>query len=313
MPDHLLAKLCTGIPSAPIAAIPEPDPEVNAVLDTVLEWEADRTGAACVRTGGRTTTVAGDHTGNFELASITKVLIATAVLVAVEEGSMTLDQQAGPQGSTIAHLLAHASGLGPDGQRLAPPGVRRIYSNAGFEVLGEVLASSTGMSCATYLGEAVLEPLQMTSTELIGSPASGARSTVDDLARLAREWLEPSRVLAPETVTEARRPWFGDLDGALPGFGSQRPNPWGLGVEIRGHKVPHWTGTNNSPATFGHFGQAGGFLWVDPIVGIAFIALTDRDFGPWATTAWPEISDRLLDAIGRARPLEHGGTTANAS
>lgn len=312
MPDHLPVLRRADLPSATIDPLPEPDAEVNAVLATVLDWEVDRCSAGLVRTDGAATVVVGDHTGVFELASITKVLIATAVLVAVEEGSMALDQPAGPNGSTVAHLLAHASGLGPDGRRLAPPGERRIYTNAGFEVLGEVLAASTGMSCAAYLGEAVLEPLHMESTDLIGSPASGAASTVDDLARLAREWLEPGRVLAPETVADARRPWFGDLEGVLPGFGSQRPNPWGLGVEVRGHKAPHWTGTTNSPSTFGHFGQAGGFWWVDPVAGVALMALTDRDFGAWAVSAWTDLADTLLDAIGRAGPPEHGGHAADA-
>ncbi|HET9117498.1 MAG TPA: hypothetical protein VFN75_05390, partial [Pseudonocardiaceae bacterium] len=49
-----------------------------------------------------------------------------------------------------------------------------------------------------------------------------------------------------------------------------------------------------SPETFGHFGQSGTFLWVDPVVGAACIALTDRDFGPWARDAWPRFSDAVL-------------------
>ena len=50
----------------------------------------------------------------------------------------------------------------------------------------------------------------------------------------------------------------------------------------------------NSPATFGHFGGAGTFLWVDPVVGLAAVVLTDREFGPWALAAWPTFSEAVL-------------------
>jgi CubicO group peptidase (beta-lactamase class C family) len=86
----------------------------------------------------------------------------------------------------------------------------------------------------------------------------------------------------------------------LPGYGGQDPNDWGLGVEIRGHKSPHWTGAANSARTFGHFGQSGTMLWVDPDAGIGLVALTERDFGDWAKTAWPALSDAVLDSCAPA-------------
>jgi CubicO group peptidase (beta-lactamase class C family) len=58
-------------------------------------------------------------------------------------------------------------------------------------------------------------------------------------------------------------------------------------------------GPHNSPATFGHFGGAGTFLWVDPVAELALVALTDREFGPWTLQAWPRLSDELLAAVGR--------------
>ena len=62
---------------------------------------------------------------------LTKLLTGLATLVAVEEGTVDLDEPAGPPGSTLRHLLAHASGLPPDdGPPLMAPGRRRIYSNA---------------------------------------------------------------------------------------------------------------------------------------------------------------------------------------
>ena len=100
----------------------------------------------------------------------------------------------------------------------------------------------------------------------------------------------------PSTLTAATSPQFGDLAGLLPGFGRQTPNPWGLGFELRDHKSPHWTGAANSPATFGHFGQAGTMLWVDPAASLGVVALTDRPFGAWAAEAWPAFSDAVLSA-----------------
>jgi CubicO group peptidase (beta-lactamase class C family) len=219
------------------------------------------------------------------------------VLVAVEEGAVDWDTPAGPEGSTVRHLAAHASGLSfSDGVVQARPATRRIYSNVGFEVLGETIAAAAGMPFEQYLHEAVLVPLGMADTQLKGSPAAGAVATVDDLARFAAELQAPTLV-HPATLQEATAVAFPGLDGVLPGFGRQKPNDWGLGFEIRDGKSPHWTGANSSPRTFGHFGQSGTFLWVDPDAGAACVVLTDRNFGPWAAEAWPAFTDGVLAAL----------------
>jgi CubicO group peptidase (beta-lactamase class C family) len=87
---------------------------------------------------------------------------------------------------------------------------------------------------------------------------------------------------------------FPGLAGRLPGFDTQDPLDWGLGIEVRGSKSPHWTGQGNSPATFGHFGRSGSFLWFDPAAGVACAVLSGRNFGPWAKEAWPALSDAVL-------------------
>ena len=69
-------------------------------------------------------------------------------------------------------------------------------------------------------------------------------------------------------VAQATSVAFPGLRGVLPGVGRFDPLDWGLGFEVRGSKSPHWTGTRNSPATFGHFGGTGTFLWVDPAAGL---------------------------------------------
>jgi CubicO group peptidase (beta-lactamase class C family) len=219
--------------------------------------------------------------------------------VALEEGTVDLDEPAGPSGSTVRHLLAHASGLAFDSDRsIAPPGRRRIYSNSGIERFADHLTARAGMPFEEYLRLGVLEPIGMAATTLRGSPAHAVWSTASDLLRFSRELLAPTLVSA-ETLAEATRPQFPDLAGVLPDLGRFDPNPWGLTFEIRDGKDPHWTGTRNSPATFGHFGGAGGFLWVDPEVRLATIALTDGVFGPWALEVWPVFSDAVLERYAR--------------
>ncbi|MFC9791380.1 serine hydrolase domain-containing protein [Streptomyces sp. NPDC057695] len=263
-------------------------------LASIENWPVPTAAAAVVRADG---TLAGSYgpTGQrFPLASVTKPLAAYAVLVAYEEGAIDLDEPAGPEGATVRHLLAHTSGLAFDENRvMAAPGTRRIYSNTGFEALGDHLAKATDIPFAEYLQQAVLEPLGMTSTTLDGSPAKDAVSTVDDLVRFAAE-LQAPRLLDPRTVLEAMTVAYPGLTGILPGYGHQRPNDWGLGFEIRDGKSPHWTGAGSSPRTFGHFGQSGTFLWVDPDARAACVALTDRPFGAWAVEAWPPFTDAVL-------------------
>jgi CubicO group peptidase (beta-lactamase class C family) len=198
----------------------------------------------------------------------------------------------------VRHLLAHASGLPfEDEAPLAPPGTRRIYSNAGFEAVAETVAAHAGMRFDEYLAEGVLGPLGMASTHLVGSPAAGAEGPLCDLLALAGELLHP-RLLSAGTVALATTVAFADLDGVLPGFGQQKPNDWGLGVEVHGAKHPHWMAATASPRTFGHFGQAGGFIWVDPDAAVALASLSDRDFGPWARAAWPALGTAVLAEAG---------------
>jgi len=207
------------------------------------------------------------------------------------------DTAAGPPGSTVRHLLAHASGLSMrSDERINEPGERRVYSNYGFQVLAEAVQDKSGIEFGRYLHEALFAPLEMSDTFLDGGAEAagyGATSTVADLVRFADDLLRPVTVHT-ETHADATTVQFPGLDGVLPGFGVQRPNDWGLGFEIRDDKSPHWTGSSNSPGTYGHFGQTGTFLWVDPAADLALVVLTDRDYDKWARSRWPELSDAVL-------------------
>src|SRR5690625_759726 len=269
-----------------------------AALD---DWPVDHAAAAVVGPQG----VLARH-GNtarpFYLASVTKPLDARAVQVGVEEGAVELDTPAGPPGSTVRHLLAHASGLSADSDRvLAKPGTRRVYSNHGFAVLAEAVQRASEIEFGRYLTEAVFEPLGMAASRLDGGAAAagyGATATVDDLAAFAGDLLAPVTV-SPLLHAEATSVQFPGLDGVLPGYGRQRPNDWGLGFELRDAKSPHWTGAANSPRTFGHFGQSGTLIWVDPAIERVLVVLTDRDFGDWVTPRWPALADAVVSEYGR--------------
>ncbi|GAA3219337.1 serine hydrolase domain-containing protein [Pseudonocardia petroleophila] len=270
-------------------------PDLRSAVDAALDWPVEHVAVAVVRADGTVLATAGDQDREFRLASVTKLLTAYAVLIAVEEGAVEWDQPAGPDGSTVRHLAAHTSGLSfSDGVVQAAPGTRRIYSNSGFDVLGSVVGEAAGMPFAQYLHLAVCEPLGLASTRLDGSPAADGVSTAADLSRFAAELQAPTLA---HTFDEARTVAFPGLDGILPGYGRQKPNDWGLGFEIRDGKSPHWTGSDSSPRTFGHFGQAGTFLWVDPDAGAACVALTDRDFSDWSVAAWPPFTDGVLAAL----------------
>ena len=274
-------------------------PQLSAALASVERWPVEDAAAGVVRAGTVLGTV-GPSDRPFRLASISKVITAYGVHIAIEEGTASLDDAVGQHGCTLRHLLCHAGGYGFDGDEpIARPGSRRGYSNTGYELIGAHLAARSGIACAEYLGEAVLAPLGMSSTDVSGSPAKDFVAPLADLLRFAAELLEPT-LLAPATWAGAVRPAFPELAGIVPGVGRFSPCPWGLGPELRDAKSPHWTGALNSPATYGHFGGSGTFLWVDPVAGVAAIGLTDREFGPWALEAWPTFSDAVLAALGAA-------------
>ncbi len=271
------------------------------------EWPASHVSAGWVR-GSETVAEAarfGDADRVYPLASLTKPLFSLAMLVAIEEGSLVLDEahdvtpllgadwSGEPRVATVRQLLSHSSGLGPSpaGPHVAPE-TRRVYSNLGFDILGQLLTAATNFTPSEYLTEAVLRPLGMTATTLNGSPAFAASSTVNDLLLFCDEIRSPKLVSAI-TIEVALSPQIPGRSGVLPGYGRQDPNSWGLGFELRGLKSPHWTGEGHHPRTAGHFGQTGTFFWIDQHTRAACVVLTDHDFGQWALERWADFNEAL--------------------
>nr|WP_255720091.1 serine hydrolase domain-containing protein [Brachybacterium sp. ACRRE] len=260
-------------------------------------------------TGG-TLLTAGDVARVHPLASVSKPIAALGALIAVDRSLLDLEAPVGldetrgalaggadaevPEGATIRHLLAHTAGFAFDtGALLAAPGSRRIYSNTGFEVLGRALEQATGTDLETWLEDEVCGPLGLRDLEASGSPAAGFRASVQDLLLIGREMLAPT-LLDPALWREATSVQFPGLPGVLPGYGRQKHNDWGLGLEIRDGKSPHWTGERSGPASFGHFGQSGSFLLLDPDRGLALAFLGDEPFGPSHVEHWPGLIDAVL-------------------
>src|ERR1039458_4638592 len=200
-----------------------------AALDLVSRWPVDAAAAGVIqrtspdtgapRSDGAPGVIVLDEYGDIERpfawASITKLLVALSALVAVEDGKISLDDPAGPAGSTVRHLLSHASGLGPDSPvPVTAPERMRIYSNIGYEILADALVERTGMSFTDYLAGAVLTPLLLSGTELESGnpPASGAVGPLHDLLILAAELLSPT-IVSPALLAKATHVNFPDLRG----------------------------------------------------------------------------------------------------
>lgn len=254
-------------------------------------WPVDNVAASVISDGALKTY--GDVDRVFELMSVTKLLATYGFLVALEEGAFELDTPLGPEGSTLRHLLSHASGVAFD-KPVPERGVeeRRIYSSAGMDIVADAVATEAEMPFAEYLNEAVFQPLGMENSELWGSAGHEARSTVADLSKFGQELISPT-LISSETLDEAFRVQFPELIGTVPGYGMQKPCPWGLGFEIKGEKSPHWTGKTMPAETVGHFGQSGTFLWTVPGSGQIGVVLTDRNFGAWAKPLWTSFNDAV--------------------
>ena len=112
----------------------------------------------------------------FNLASLSKIMTATAVLQLVEARQLSLDAEVAPMLVTtstdprfgqirVKHLLSHTSGLDRDPNALAfAPGSGFLYSNLGFRLLGEIVAQRSRMRFEDYLRLRIFGPTGMASS-----------------------------------------------------------------------------------------------------------------------------------------------------
>lgn len=136
----------------------------------------------------------------FEIASVTKLFTAEAVMLLVQDGVLGLDQTLGAllpevpdawRGVPLERILAHQSGLpsyteaegywqgaaldrGREGilelvsglPLRFEPGERYAYDNTGFYLLGTVIERVSGLSYESFLSERILGPLSLRATRV---------------------------------------------------------------------------------------------------------------------------------------------------
>ncbi len=220
--------------------------------------------------------------------------------------------------------LAHACLATPLAR---PPQTRVTYSNVGFGLLAIVVERVTGHSFSAALTELVFVPLGIEGylgVEPLRSPAwvvgelgehagtplspynsafwrrlslpwgglvttaAGALSLVRAFSGIPADFL-PSALLA-----EATHDQTDGLSGGLVSGVLEWPHcAWGLGVELRGDKVPHYAPAEASPLSFGHAGASGCLAWCDQAARVAWAMLGCRTFESW-WQSWPAIGAAIL-------------------
>lgn len=211
----------------------------------------------------------------------------------------------------------------------APPRARVTYSNVGYSLLAVVVEQLTGQPFAAALADLVLTPLEIegylgsepprppakltgalgehAGTELepynsafwrsLALPYGGLVTTAGGALSLVRAFAgTPVGFLPPTLLAEAITDQTGGgLEGGLFEPLLWPRCPWGLGVELRGDKTPHWAPVEASPVSFGHSGASGCFAWTDPVTGVAWAILGTRTLGGW-WRQWPAIGAAILKA-----------------
>lgn len=215
------------------------------------------------------------------------------------------------------------------------PGERVAYSNAAYWILGAAIETVAGASFAAFLHGEVLTRWGLAETFLVpppaveeriarrygkarimnrpygrslGSPAGGLFATARDLLRFAGIFLADRvrpdgwRVLSTASVHSMTTDQTNGLPGGIDGFRTWPNCPWGLGWEVKGDKLNHWTGDLTSPRTIAHVGQSGTLLWADPTTGIACAVLANRDLYTWWSVTparWARLCNAIVAAVTR--------------
>jgi beta-lactamase class C len=210
-----------------------------------------------------------------------------------------------------------------------PPGARVAYSEVGYILLAVVVERLTGqgfgaalnalvfepLACEAYLGDepprspthiagvswyhgTPLESYNTAFHRALANPSDSMLATADGTFKLVRAFLGwPADFLRAETLTEATRNQVGDLAGGIVGWVEWLHCPWGLGPEVRGTKMPHYTPAAAGSDSFGHVGASGCITWVVPSDGIAWTIHGTRHIGTWLMELCPVIGAAILAAL----------------
>jgi len=189
----------------------------------------------------------------YKTASLSKQVIAAAILLLAQEGKIGLEDRANryldgaPEAwkeITIRQLLTHTSGIvrdpgdyrpyqeQPVGEVIKsvyslplsfPPGEKWLYSNVGYYVLAEIITNASGKPWNEFIAERLFKPAQMTSTrtttatDIVPHRASGYRRTEQGLIN-AENWIavRPSGAFLSTVLDLAKWDTWLDSTDALP-------------------------------------------------------------------------------------------------
>lgn len=164
----------------------------------------------------------------------------------------------------------------------------------------------------SYLGTA-REPINGAYYRGLAIPWTGLFSTADALLAITRAYVDGGGIVSPTIVTAACRDQCVGLPGgfntadAVFGFGGTKPLTWphcawGLGVELRGDKAPHWTPKSAGADSFGHLGSSGCLAWHDPTSGATWVVLgTQTTNNGWLLRHGTQIGAAALAAAHERR------------
>ena len=270
----------------------------------------------------------------FDAASLTKIIATTSSMMKlVEEGKVRINDpvtkylpefQGGQSDITVRNLMTHFSGFRPDldlrpvwsgyetgiqkaltDKPAAPPGVRFVYSDINFILVGEIVHRVSGKTLDEYAREHVFEPIEMKDTRFkppaseipriapteidpdTGKPLRGAVhdetsrfmggvaghaglfTTADDLAKFCQMMLDLGEVKGKRFFDPQVVRFF-----TSPQTPADQPILRGLGWDIdspfssnRGELFPI--------GSYGHTGFTGTSIWIDPLSRSYVIFLTN--------------------------------------
>lgn len=159
-----------------------------------------------------------------------------------------------------------------------------------------------------------LEPYNSRYYRALGLPWSGLVTNAEGALGLVRAFAgytsqtnaprdtgsDPPRAFLSDALRrEAVSNQTDDLPGGYGGRFDYPRAPWGLGVDLRGDKKPHWTPPNASARTFGHAGASGCVVWHNPEKNIAWAIFGTRTAdNAWLVRGATRIAEKILDVSG---------------
>lgn len=142
-----------------------------------------------------------------------------------------------------------------------------------------------------------IEPYNSRYYRSLALPWSQLVTTAEGALKLARAYAGLPRAFLSDALRyKAVQNQTGDLPGGYGGRFEYEKCAWGLGVDLKGDKKPHWTPPNASPRTFGHAGASGCVVWHDPDANVSWgIFGTRTADNAWLVRGAPKIAAKILE------------------